>query len=434
MQPLILAVYSRFHIDQFLSTIYLFALGILCLALAALATSGLIRQSNDLPVNAETAAIKSEVICKNSLDYEKIGEGPLVLKGHHTDPLAAALNTQLLILGRNTRPDVQQTEQALLIGIKGSDEQLLIYNEQAFYLNLDPVAEMRWQVGGFSSTPTSCKIKAQILDSNSILMEAQMNEGSDGGKRVEFILSKQSDYTESKASNEEVPYFLALKKAQFWGQDLFIKQYAGPKLQFLKNKHRIEIYDGASSYVYMVQEKDYLMWENGQWRLVEKQHLAKVNPIALITSVSSEYMEIEAWDESGFHSFHAKIPLKKDVKFLRSEDLLTAAHLRTTKQITCLLGKRRMILKQGDWLIKTASGWRPLRTLDEVEAYLTYNLRGELFIFDQIVQESGKFFIRGNLFDEMHTQKQSISIAISSEKKINSSTKKVKKKPLFSKL
>jgi hypothetical protein len=183
-----------------------------------------------------------------------------------------------------------------------------------------------------------------------------------------------------------------------------------------------------------VQENDYLSWENGRWRLVEKGNLPKTTPIALIKTVSLDYLEIEAWDSSGFHSMQVKIPLQKSSKMLRSEELLTAAHLRTSKQITCLLGKRRMILRQGDWMIKSPSGWRHLKTLDEIDAYLAYDLRGELFILDQIEQENGKFFLKGNLFDEMHTQKQSISIAISSEKKINSSSKKAKKKPLFSKL
>jgi len=76
-----------------------------------------------------------------------------------------------------------------------------------------------------------------------------------------------------------------------------------------------------------------------------------------------------------------------------------------------------LILKRGDWLLKTAAGWRNIKRPQEIEDCLYHRLKGELFIFDAIEKEGGKMVLKGNLFDEMRTQAHPVTILIENEKK-----------------
>jgi hypothetical protein len=91
------------------------------------------------------------------------------------------------------------------------------------------------------------------------------------------------------------------------------------------------------------------------------------------------------------------------------------------------LNKRRIILKEGDWLIRSAKGWRIIKKSEEVEDYINHKLRGDLFIFDKLEKEHGKLVVKGHLFDEMRTNKQTMSIPIVSEKKRDTKIQKKRK-------
>lgn len=74
------------------------------------------------------------------------------------------------------------------------------------------------------------------------------------------------------------------------------------------------------------------------------------------------------------------------------------------------------MLKQGDWMLKTAQGWHLLKKTDLLDQALQFAMRGELFIFDELVKENGKSVVKGHLFDEMRVQMVPVSIPIISEK------------------
>lgn len=75
------------------------------------------------------------------------------------------------------------------------------------------------------------------------------------------------------------------------------------------------------------------------------------------------------------------------------------------------------MLKEGDWWLKTKSGWRSLRTLADLEAYLDHQIRGELFVFDTVAIEQGKAVLKGRYFDEMRTEMQPIALSVAVERK-----------------
>ena len=89
--------------------------------------------------------------------------------------------------------------------------------------------------------------------------------------------------------------------------------------------------------------------------------------------------------------------------------------MRSSSQVAWTIGKRRFILKEGDWLLKVGRSWRNLKTEKDIEDCLSHRLKGELFIFDSIEKQQGKVFVKGHLFDEMRTHVTELKIPVATE-------------------
>lgn len=84
-----------------------------------------------------------------------------------------------------------------------------------------------------------------------------------------------------------------------------------------------------------------------------------------------------------------------------------------------MMEKQCMVLKVGDWVLKSGGKWRILRKKDEHDALLNGKLSGELFVFEQISQNQGQKSIRGRLFNEGRSQAVVIeALAASTRKKV----------------
>ena len=75
-------------------------------------------------------------------------------------------------------------------------------------------------------------------------------------------------------------------------------------------------------------------------------------------------------------------------------------------------------------MLKTPTGWRNLRRKEEIESCLQHQIKGDLFIFDALEKEQGRWVLRGTLFDEMRTQVHTISVPIETEGKTGKNRKK----------
>jgi hypothetical protein len=82
-----------------------------------------------------------------------------------------------------------------------------------------------------------------------------------------------------------------------------------------------------------------------------------------------------------------------------------------------MLEKHCMVLKAGDWVLKSANRWKILRKSQEREAYLNGKLAGELFVFDQIQSKQGQKMMHGRLFNSGRTQMIAIEMAAQSTRK-----------------
>jgi len=193
----------------------------------------------------------------------------------------------------------------------------------------------------------------------------------------------------------------------------------------------LELTNGSKTYALFVSAGDYLLYEEGEWRVAAYEELSSNLPVAYVKAASGKTLEINVWDETGFYPVQIKVEMERQARLqLKPESMPSRIRLRSGTQVSCALGKRRVILKQGDWLLKTSSGWRNLRKAEEIGQYLNHRLKGELFVFDGIEKEQGRSVMKGHIFDETRTQVQPFSLPIDAEKPQGKTSRK--RKPILS--
>ena len=198
--------------------------------------------------------------------------------------------------------------------------------------------------------------------------------------------------------------FRLLAEARWWGRDQFAEQSDGGE--------RLEILPGE---FLELKEGDWLVWKNQKW---EKGAAPEPDlSIAHIQSLCGKALVLEGWDADG----HIRVSLSAatcPAFKMRGEDLFSAIRIRSEKQISCMLEKQCMVLKTGDWVLKTGGRWKILRKKEERDAIINGKLSGEMFIFEQIVQKQGQKMIQGRLFNQGRTQVVAIEMMAQSARKM----------------
>lgn len=362
--------------------------------------------------------------------YESIGSGGLALHPSHPFGWVSRLASELVLIAYNSRPDVDAKDAKILISLKNGKEQLTLANGRNLFLK-----ESDQGKGLLSSeAATGLWFKPILLENGAILIDAARKlvskEGQEGEEKGQFIVSQQGGIPACYNPTQK-SFASALRGARAFFSDLFIEKYGGREYAPWKDKAILEFTNGFGPYACFVSPGDYLIYEGEEWRVCPFEELKRDHPIARVKAASGKAIEVEVWDETGFYplQFRVETALEPHLQF-KPEVMPSKIRLRSGSQVSCALGKRRVVLREGDWLLKTANGWRNLRRTEEIGLYLNHRLKGELFIFDGIEKEQGNLVMKGHLFDETRTQKLSVVLPIDAEKPQGKTSRK--RKPLRS--
>lgn len=418
---------TRLHIDRWLkesSRIAAFALGAVFVGLCLFYFVHPWK-SNEFEMQGSRSMYKGG---KALFPYETIGSGALALHPRYAFGWVSRLAEELALVAYNSRPDIDSAQVKILISLKNGKEQLTLPNGRSLYLR-----ESEQGKGLLSSeVATALWIKPILLDNGTVLVEAGRKlvskDGKEGEEKGQFIIAQQGGVPASYNPGNQ-PYVNALKAARGFTQDLLVQKYGGREYSLWKDKSVLELSAGSNTYGFFVTPGDYMMYDEGEWRVMPYEGLKRDLPIAHVRAISGKSIDIEVWDEMGFSPLQLNVEMDRQARLqLKPEAMPSKVRLRSAAQVSCALGKRRVIMKQGDWLLKTQTGWRNLRRNEEIELYLNHRLKGELLIFDGIEQEQGRSVMKGNLFDETRTQVTPFSLPIDSEKSQGKTSRK--RKPL----
>lgn len=264
----------------------------------------------------------------------------------------------------------------------------------------------------FASAPSQFWVELRLLGNQQIEGRVFVATAAEEKREVEtFVATAQESPIQSAQEFSEGSPFRVLAEAKWWGRDLFREKYGGGALA-----ERLEIVTSASVDFFELENKDWLVWQEGKWQKIQTPQQGKDRPIAHIISREKNGLVLEGWDLEG-HVRFSLAPAQPSPLKSRSEELFSSLRIRSEKQISCLLEKQCLILRVGDWAVKRDGRWKVLRRKEEREACLNGAIGGELFVFDRIDVKGGQKVIQGNLFNPERSQVFPLEMTVNVQKR-----------------
>ncbi len=329
-----------------------------------------------------------------------LGEESLALSRPLSKELQPLLH-DLMLIGVNTRPD---QELLCSLALRSSAQEKTISLGETLYFETKDGRFL------FSDTPTELTFTARALENNLLLCDLKHNEASE-------TCALNGSVIFSHALDQE-PYIEALKQGAVWGKDVFLTGWGGEEYREMTNKAKISV--GPD--VHFLKPGDCLFWNGTQW--VSEWASQDLGPIAQLMKATLHGADFQVWDPTGFSTETIHLEAQPSLKTsLKVGEIMTAIRPRSPSEITCQLGKRRVIVREGDWWIRTDNRWKPVRTAADLEACLNHQIPGELFIFEKVEASKGKVTLKGQAFDRMRTFSEPVSLVLQTEKKQSHSHK-----------
>lgn len=324
-------------------------------------------------------------------DRSKIGEGGIGFLSQQLSLQGSLLAQELLVVGKNTKP---QEGGSIALMLRSTGEKRDVLCNEKLYLAKDKAGYK------FSKSPSDVTIVLQNTEGDEVIFFIEPTS--------EKLVLKPSWLF--RQSIEEESYVQLLRKAKLWGSDQLLCSFGGGEYASLGMQHKVEI----AKRVLFLSEEETLWWDGDSWVQGYKQGA----PIAKLRLASAQGVQMEVWGESGFEHVAIEIGLHQPLApTLRPSEMMASVKARSTGEISCQLGKRRVLVREGDWWIKAGQRWRPVRTTRDLEAVLHHEIQGELVMFDKIEAASGKVTVKGRYFDRMRTEMEPLLLSLSTEKK-----------------
>lgn len=354
-------------------------------------------------------------------NLETIGEGVLAASSRFKTCPLPDLAEEVIFWGKNTRPDATASDLCISFGLKRSGQSIKLLSGQKSYLTYMEDKEPHL---AFSKNPSPFWIKPYLSERGEAFIDFGLYFLAASEKRLieekksfklETLVGKGEGF--ERDANFQKAIF-CLKKGAFLDPDCLFGSHGGKEYQKLKNHKRLELdCEGTPSLVHL-RQGDYLVWENGRWANVELGKKSQGCALAHVKGESSYRLEFELWSSDGtekidlFVEKRATPPLNQSMAHVFS-----CLRQRTASRVSCRIENKLAILKVGDWVFHSPSGWRVVKSLREVDDILEFRSKGTLFVFDGIERSDGRALFLGTLFNLMRTQVENVKIPITVDPK-----------------
>jgi hypothetical protein len=375
---------------------------------------------------------KEKKMSEQGFSLNSLKQGTLSLTKFKRKIAFPDLTREVILLAKNLRPGSGKGK--CILSLQSSGEEYKAENGEQIFLSSDALAGSSVPIYYFSHKKTPLWIKPVFFEEGEAYLEIGLFKPSKESEsfqeeKIQVVLrEKNANFYEKK-----MPVFIeSLQKAKLWGQDVILSRLAEKKAS-LKDKLKLEI-PGQKTVFCLVNKGDLLCWEGGNWVPALSVEGCDKKPLARVKTALPRLVELDVWDEEGF----CLIPIKLDAQVVPKLSISPSLyprllHVTSAKRVSCSFGKKHFLLKEGDWVLKTAKGFRHLRSVLDRENYVNHRLQGELFVFDALVKDQGKVVMKGFFVDEMRTQMQPFAAAVLGDNKIQEGLQSEKKQLFFEK-
>ncbi len=348
-----------------------------------------------IPINRAKKAAKI-------LDYETIGKGALAIEEGFGGMPLPNLQSQVLLISYNEADD------RFLFGLKSSFEKRESKSGKKHYLAYGKGGELLFskRSSPFFLTPSlhEGKLKIEV----GLVIESDKQLVVD--ERAEFVANEANQEQTARFLGEGVfgEPFVVMEAAKLLAPDQLFLMYGGKEYESEAQSQRLLLKNG----IIYVKRGDTLFFERGEWKLEKEQ--TKKTFLAKILNTSAQRVDAEISDSKGLLKRKISICRKpyRNTAF-RAGEIFSQIRPRTATTVSLKIAGRSDHLKRGDWLLKDKNGWQLLAKWEDVESYLRFDKKGELFVFDGV--EKGHFC--GHHFDAMREKCEMIRLPLSETKK-----------------
>jgi hypothetical protein len=157
---------------------------------------------------------------------------------------------------------------------------------------------------------------------------------------------------------------------------------------------------------------EFLAFKDGCW----EKKLESTFLEAEVASISSTHVALRFFDRKQGISKLVYLPYSEEEDLAFSlADLIKDIKVRGEEIVVCKLGKQNCLLKKGDWLIKNHFYWKVINSSQDLERCISFELPGELLIFEGLEKKQGQLFCKGRLFSKMRTLSYPLEIPINGQ-------------------
>lgn len=345
-------------------------------------------------------------------DLTSIGRGALSLSSEIHSFQFPDLSRDVLFLAKNTRPDATVDQMQLDVGLRGNPMPKRVVPHQRLYLSYDE------KQLNFSKEPTPLWVEPMLNHYGDLWLKMGIELTNSEGQKLlnevrEFkVATNWKTKKPQEVSDPELKQGIhTVEQGKWWGPDKLFEEYGGEEYQKFTGYQRFEIEKPQGKEILFLHEGEIFIWKEGQWVPTDQP---QGYPMAKVTQVTPYKLEWCFWDREGMESVELSFKREKESSIVpRIEDVFTKLRKRTSSRISCRIDNRAKILKEGDWLVHTSTGWHTVKHFYEVEALLNLEILGDLFIFDGIQTVDGKEIFTGSLFNPMRTEMKPIRLPLS---------------------
>lgn len=330
-----------------------------------------------------------------------------------------AIEEQIKFFECNDRPDQAEGEKNIFLGLESSGERRAVAAGEKIFVACNDLNRV-----AFTEERTPFQIEFSLLKNGSLeaILHAQfLGQDSvavqEGHRR--FVLPKVN----RQAGSHIAPIFDQLNQGvRILSPDRLLELYGGEAFAEEKGRYRFVCEEGKK--VFHVREGEYLIWSEGQW--LQEEGDTKGKPLLFIKTLSRQRCDYQLWDEKGVVSKTGSLPvIATHPPFTQSQETFDKIHYRTDNSVTCQMGKKNVILRSGDWVVKSKSGWKSIQTLEDLKILLARTAVGDLFIFDGIIERDGKKIFKGHYFDADRITAQVVELSLKEKKDRKNSKKRI---------
>jgi hypothetical protein len=316
------------------------------------------------------------------------------------------------------RPDVQGTTTRFLIRLKDSRQMIRVEMPARIGLAFDSAGVLQ-----FSNDSSLFWLECHLLADHR--MGASLFYRTPSGSIVthaEWIpVPMETPLQTADEFSQDNP-FRELAESKWWGPDLLAQKVQGGVAV-----HRLEMGGGANSKLVDCKVGDWFMFNGKVWEKCArpvaildepsrgKNPIDQNLPLAHILTATSQFLEVEGWNERSHVRFRWNLAPLPPFK-IKTEELFSQLRVRSEKQVSCMMDKQCLVLRPGDWVLKTGGRWKALRKAEEKEALLAGDVLGEVFILEKIGVVPSSKNIVGWYFSAGRTQSVSVELAQRTQK------------------